>query len=129
MLLSQIIAFFTWLWTLNGVKALTISIIVNLTVALAAAVRTSTFKPHKIADFLFKQLAPYVLVYGVIKAIALETPNTPYAAITPIVWGILEINLAANLIENLGWLGVPLPQWLKVLVSKQIHNPVEPPRY
>ena len=126
MLLSQIIAFFTWLWTLNGVKALTISIIVNLTVALAAAVRTSTFKPHKIADFLFKQLAPYVLVYGAIKAIAMDTQ---YAALTPIVWALMETVLAANLTENLGWLGIPLPQWLKVLVSKQIHNPVEPPRY
>lgn len=112
---NQIIEFFKWLWTLNGVRALTIHILVNLGVALAAALRTKTFKLHRISDFLFQKLAPYIIVYGIVKAIAMDTPMSWLANAA---WVVLETTLLANLIENAEKLGLKLPPVISVLVSK-----------
>ncbi len=112
---NQIIEYLRWLWTLDGVKGLTIHVLINLGVALAAALRTGEFKPHKLAEFLFRKLAPYVLVYGMVKAIAMDTPQAWLATAALVV---IETTLLADLIENAEKLGLRLPSALSILVSK-----------
>lgn len=121
---NSIVEFLQWLWTLDGVRTLSINIIVNLVVAIAAAIRMGEFKFHKLGDFLFRKLAPYVLVYGIVKAIAMDTPM---AWLAQAAWTILEATLLADLLENAEKLGLRLPASLARLISKLTNFTVDPP--
>ena len=97
-----------WLWSLAGVRFLIGHTLVNVTVAVAAAVRDEEdgFQLEKLLNFLGKKLAPYVIVYGVAKWFGMDAGLDWLA---PAVWLLIEATLAADLVGNLGRLGVPLP--------------------
>jgi phage-related holin len=113
--MDAITQFFLWLWTLDAVRFIAAHVVVNVVVALAAALNTSDFKPHKLAEFLSRKLLPYVIIYGVVKAIGMDAGLD---ALAPVVFAIIEATLVADLVENLAKLGIPLPEAMKRAVSK-----------
>lgn len=114
--------FFLWLVTLAGVKFIAVHTVINLVVAVAAALKDGQFKAHKLADFLVRKLAPYVLVYGAAKAIGTEA-NLEWLATA--AFALIEATLLADLTENLGFLGVPLPEAIEAWVSKSEVTEIE----
>ena len=70
----------------------------------------------KLVEFLTKKLLPFVAVYVIAKVFGDEAG---LAWLAPAVWAIVETTLTANLMDNLGKLGVPLPAALaRVLVHR-----------
>ena len=82
------------------------NILLNWAVAVAAAMTTGTFELKKISEFLWKKILPLMGVYfvGVALGGAVESE-----AIVNVVFAALEVRLLADLVENLGKLGVKLP--------------------
>jgi len=97
------------IWSYAGVKILVGNVLINVVVALAAAQKTGTLDLSKLAEFLTKKLLPFIAVYVVCKVFG-ESAGLIWLA--PATWTIIEATLAANLIDNLGKLGVPLPEAL-----------------
>jgi len=106
-----------WLWSLAGVKFLVGHTLINVVVAVFAAVRDESdgFQFRKLLDFLGKKLAPYVIVYGVAKWFGADAGLEWLA---PGVWLLIEATLTADLADNLGKLGIPLPERVASALGK-----------
>ena len=102
-------AWLAWVWTLVGVRFIVGHVLVNLVVAIAAGMYTGEFQLKRVGEFLYRKLAPYVLVYAAVKAIGIDAGLEELAGA---VWVIIEVTLAGDLAENLKVLGVPVPEWL-----------------
>ena len=113
--LERVGVFLGWLWAQFEVKFLVGHILVNTVTALAAAIKTGDFKMYKLVEFLYRKLLPYVLLYTVFR-IGGEVAGL--GGLDKIVFGLIEVALWADLIENLGRLGVKLPGGIKRAVSK-----------
>jgi phage-related holin len=109
--------FFVWLWSLDGVKMITLHTIVNVVVAVMAAIHVGELRLHKLAEFLYRKLLPYVIIYGVVKVIGVDAGLDWLA---PAVFTIIEITLASDLAENLARLGIPMPEAVMKLVRKEV---------
>ena len=109
---QTVVAFLAGLWAMWEVKFLTFHILVNVVVALAAAIHLGEFQLAKIGEFLYKKLLPYLLVWAVAKVAA---DATNLGALALAAWAILELNLVGDLADNLSKLGIPLPDWLTKL--------------
>jgi hypothetical protein len=112
---NSILEFLTWLWTLAGVKFIVYHTAVNLVVAVAAALKVGGFKPYKLAEFLTRKLAPYVLIYGAVKAVGMDIGLEWLSAAA---FALIELTLASDLAENLDLLGIPMPEAVRNLVKK-----------
>ena len=104
------------IWSYAGVKIIVGHVLINVVVALAAAQYTKTMDLSKLAEFLTQKLLPFIAVYVVCKVFG-EGAGLPWLA--PATWVIIESTLAANLIDNLGKLGVPLPNALARVTGKR----------
>lgn len=98
------------------VKFLVCHIVINLVVALAAALKIGDFSLHKVAEFLTKKLLPYVLVYFVVR---IAGDAAGLGALALVAWGAIEAALVGDLLDNLSRLGLPLPDGLKRAVTKR----------
>jgi len=87
-------------------------IVINWVVAVAAAMATGTFELKRLSEFLWRKILPLMGVYfaGVSLGGAISA-----GAVTDAVFIVLEARLLADLVENLGKLGVTLPDALKSL--------------
>jgi len=104
-----------FLWAMVSVQFIVYHVLLNLGVALAAAIRTGEFKFYRVWEFLYRKLLPFVLVYGVARGLG-ETANQGWLAVA--VMGLIEMSLAADLVENLARLGVPIPDAILQLIDK-----------
>jgi len=104
------------IWSYAGVKVIVGHVLINVVVALAAAQYTKTLDLSKLAEFLTQKLLPFIAVYVVCKVFG-DGAGLPWLA--PATWVIIESTLAANLIDNLGKLGVPLPNALARVMGKR----------
>ena len=104
-----------FLWAMVSVQFIVYHVLLNLGVALAAAIRTGEFKFYKVGEFLYRKLLPFVLVYGFARGLG-ETANQGWLAAA--VLGLIEMSLAADLVENLSRLGVPIPDAILQLIDK-----------
>lgn len=115
-ILSFLKSFVVLIWSFTGVKIIIGNILVNVVVALAAAQYTGSLDLSRLSEFLTKKLLPFVAVYAICKVFG-ESAGLPWLA--PATWAIIEVTLAANLIDNLGRLGIPLPNGLARIVSQR----------
>ena len=104
-----------FLWMMSAVQFIVYHVLLNLGVALAAAIRTGEFKFYRVWEFLYRKLLPFVLVYGFARGLG-ETANRGWLAVA--VLGLIEMALAADLVENLSRLGVPIPDAILKLIDK-----------
>ena len=104
-----------FLWAMGSVQFIVYHVLLNVAVALAAAIRTGEFKFYRVWEFLYRKLLPFVLVYGVARGLG-ETANQGWLAVA--VMGLIEMSLASDLVENLALLGVPIPEAVLKLVNK-----------
>ena len=104
-----------FLWAMVSVQFIVYHVLLNVGVALAAAIRTGEFKFYRVWEFLYRKLLPFVLVYAVARGLG-ETANQGWLAVA--VLGLIEMALAADLVENLSRLGVPIPEAVLKLVNK-----------
>lgn len=108
--LNTVAAFFVWLWGLGEVRFMVAHIGVNIAVALAAAIRTGEFKWHRLGEFLYRKLLPFVIVYGVARALG---DYARLGALAAAVFGLIEVSLLGDLADSLGLLGIKLPDTLR----------------
>lgn len=113
---AEIQAFFLGVWALTGVKVITSHIAFNVILAVAAAARTGEFTFAKLAEFLYRKVAPFVLAYY---AAVIFGESAGFTWLAPAVWTIVTANLAANTLDSLNVLGVPLPEAVLRLVSSK----------
>jgi len=106
---AAIVAFFTGAWAMWEVKFLLAHIVINVVVAVAAALHVGDFQLAKIGEFLYKKILPYLAVWIVAKAMG-EMANMVWLALA--VFAVLELNLIGDLADNLSKLGVPMPGFL-----------------
>lgn len=103
------------IWAYDGVKVIVGHTIVNVVVAIAAAVVTGTFELSKIAQFLIRKLLPFVAIYFIVKAFG-QAAGLEWLA--PVTWAAIEASLTGDLADNLVKLGLPLPESVKRAVVK-----------
>lgn len=103
-------------WGYTGVKVIVCHTLINVVVAVAAAVHSNEFELGRIGEFLYRKLAPFVLIYYVVK-VAGEAAGLGYLA--PVVWGVIEATLMGDLLDNWSRLGLPLPSAAQRYVVKR----------
>ena len=94
------------IWGDVVVKFIVCHILLNVVLALAAAIATSNFRLYRLWVFLYRKIIPMVVVYSVARLIA-RGAGVPWLATAVLV--VLETRLFADLLENLKKLGVPVP--------------------
>lgn len=102
-------------WEYPGVKLIVAGVVLNVVLAVAAALRTGSFSFQLLADFLVKQLAPYVLVYF---GFSLLGDAAGFAWVSTAVLALITASIAARIVANLADLGVPIPERVVRVVNK-----------
>lgn len=103
-------------WSYTGVKIIVCHTLINVVVAIAVALQTNSFELSRVGEFLVRKLAPYVLVYYMLK-VAGEAAGVAFLA--PIVWAVIEATLTGDLLDNWSRLGLPLPESIQRFVVKR----------
>ena len=93
-------------WNIWEVQVVTYHITLNLAVALAAAIRTNTFEFAKVAEFLYRKMLPYLIVFIVASTAG---ASLGMAWLATAVWALIEMSLMGDLVDNLKKLGIPIP--------------------
>lgn len=105
-------------WAFDGVKFIVLHIVINVLVAVAAALKTRTFSLAKLADFLISKLLPYVTVYV---AVTLFGAEIGLSALAPLVWAVITATLLGDLMDSLTQLGLQLPESIRKFVVKGLN--------
>jgi len=103
------------IWAFDGAKVIICHTVINVVVALAAALMTGEFQLAKLGEFLIKKLLPYTAVYVVVKVAGL-TAGLDWLA--PATWAAIEATLTGDLADNLVKIGLPMPEQIKRIVVK-----------
>ena len=115
----QLKEFAVFLWSQPTTKFLVGSVFVNLIVAIAASVHLGEFKLYKTAEFLYRKLLPYTLIYAATRLVAEWVDVTWLSAAA---FAAIEASLLADLLENVTAVGlkheVKLPDGLFRAVVK-----------
>ena len=105
-------------WSFDGVKFIVGHVVLNVIVAVAAALKTKTFSLSKLADFFVAKLMPYVIVYFGAKLLG---DSIGVAALAPLAWGVITATLLGDLVDSLAQLGLQLPEAIKQFVVKGLN--------
>lgn len=108
-------AFLLVVWAFDGVKVIVGHTIVNVVVAIAAALVTGEFELARVGEFLVKKLLPFVAIYFIVKAFGAAAG---LEWLGPVAWTAIETSLTGDLADSLVRLGLPLPDGVKRLVVK-----------
>jgi hypothetical protein len=100
----------------TGLSVIVYSVLFNLVIALAAALKSKTFDLSKLAGFLTDKILPYTVVYIIVRIMG---DAIGQAALAPIALTAIEAALAGDLLDSLNTLGLPLPAGLKAIVVKK----------
>lgn len=103
-------------WNYDGVKLITFGVLLNLILAVAVAMRTGAFSLRVLGQFLYRQLAPYVLIYY---GFRLFSDGTGFEWVGAVVLGLISAMIAGAIIEKLSELGVPIPAKLTSLFARR----------
>lgn len=103
------------IWGFDGVKFITLHVLINVVVAVAASAKTRTFSLSKLGDFLISKLLPFVAVYVVAKIFGDEIG---LSALAPAAWAVITATLLGDLGDSLAQLGLNLPQSIKQFIIK-----------
>ena len=87
----------------------------HLAVAVAASLKVGEFNFSRLAEFLTKKLAPYVLVYA---AAMILGEAAGLVALAPLALTAIELALWGDLVDNLVKLGLKLPGTIKRFIVK-----------
>jgi len=98
-----------WLWAQAEVQVIVLHVVLNLALAVAATIKTGTFVLAKTGEFLYKKLLPLVIVYGVL---AFVVQSLGYGELKLAVFAAIETGLLGDMLDNLGKLGLKLPDAL-----------------
>lgn len=109
----------TAVWAFDGVKFIVLHVVVNVVVAVAAALKTRTFSLAKVGDFLISKLMPYVTVYLVVKLLGDEIG---LSALAPLAWAVITATLLGDLGDSLTQLGLQLPEAIRQFVVKGLNS-------
>jgi len=112
---ARVREFCLWLVSIPEVKFIGAHVLINVLVALAAAIYANDFKLYKVAEFLYRKLLPYILVYTAVRIFG-DAVGLAFLAVS--VFALIEVALLADLVENLDTLGIKLPDRVYNLVSK-----------
>lgn len=115
-LVVQLIAAWAWVWAYWETKFIVYHCIVNFVLALAVSVYCKEFVLEKTLEVLWRKVLPLVAVFGVFAAFG-ETLKMDGASIA--IWALIEAKLLADMLENLGKLGVP---WVKEVRADSLRN-------
>ena len=108
-------SFVLLVWAFDGAKVIICHTLINVVVAIAAALMSGEFQLAKLAEFLIKKLLPYTAVYVVVKIAGL-TAGLDWLA--PVTWAAIEATLTGDLADNLVKIGLPLPDGIKSFIVK-----------
>lgn len=97
---------FNWLWAMPEVRFLVCQILLNTTVAIAAAISTGTFELRRVSDFLYRKVLPLVLTFAVARLVEGATSITWIDEASLI---LIESRLISDLVDNLVKLGIKVP--------------------
>ena len=104
------------IWSYDGAKVILSHTLINVVVAIAAAVHMQEFNLSKIGEFLYRKMLPYVSVYVVAKVVGV---HAGLDALSVAVFAIIEATLAGDLADNLVKLGIKLPGQVVAFIAKQ----------
>lgn len=94
-------------WNAPGVQLIVAGVLLNVALAVAVALRRGDFSFRVLADFLFQQLAPYVIVYYAFMAFG---EASGFSWVSTAVLALIAGAIGARIVEHLSELGVPIPE-------------------
>jgi len=99
-----------WLWTLDGFRAILLTIGASVGLAVAAAIYDTDdkFSFKKFFEFLWRKVVPFGVLYGAAKAISVADPA--WAWLNEVAGGAMMTNLSISIADNLRILGLPIPE-------------------
>lgn len=113
--LQPVLDFLSVFWAESQVKWILLTVGVNVLVALFAALYSGEFSFQKLSEFLYRKILPLGGTYCVFwifgQAIELE-------ALAVGTFAVLELKLAADLVESLVKMGLKLPEPLERTFTK-----------
>ena len=104
------------IWAIWEVRFVVCHILLNLSVALAAAIKTDTFEAAKVAEFLYRKLLPYLIVFAVATAVS---GALSLGWLVTALWALIEMSLLGDMVENLKKLGIPIPDKIVSLFKRE----------
>lgn len=114
---QPIMDFFAVFWAESLMRYLLFTVVVNTVVGILAGVSQNEFSFQKLAEFLYRKILPGVGTYAIFWLFGKSVPDMmPFATAS---FAAIEAKLLADLAESLGILGVPWPDTIKRIVSKE----------
>lgn len=93
-------------WATPGVSTITYSVLLNLVLAWAVAIKNRTFTLDRVADFMTQQLIPYVGVYAGAQFLG---EGAGYGWLGNVAYTLVLAKMAASILSKLKELGVSIP--------------------
>jgi hypothetical protein len=100
---------FMTVWNLPYVRYLSVHILVNFVVGVAAAIHVGVFDWAKVGDFFYRKLLPYLMVFSVTEAFG-EAAGLDWLSLA--AFGLIQLNLLTDLAGSLNALGIPVPEFV-----------------
>jgi phage-related holin len=114
-ILEQIGSFLVQLWSFPQTQITIYHVLINVVVALAAAIRAKDLDINRIGEFLYRKLLPFIMVYAVVVPFS---EQTGLSWLVTSAWAVIELTLLTDLLDNLKVLGVPIPDAVMQLIKR-----------
>lgn len=106
---DQVLNFLSPILNDPTIKYIAVFTVVNLLVAMAAAVKNSNFQIQKVVEFLYKKLLPYV---GIYIGVTLLGEGSGFGWLSAASVVAITTALGSDLMDSLKQLGLPIPDGL-----------------
>lgn len=107
---------FAEIWATPGVSTITYSVLLNLVLAWAVAIKNKTFTLDRVADFMTQQLIPYVSVYAGAQFLG---EGAGYGWLGNVAYVLVLAKMGASILSKLKELGVPVPDGLMQYIDDE----------
>ncbi len=117
--MTEIYAFLTQVWEMWEVQFAVYHIAFNLLMACAGAIKTGEFELQRLSNFLYKKLLKNLVIFVAVK---LFGGALGYDHIAILAWGLVEMELLADLALSLKQLGLPIPEKLMQYIKREVSD-------
>jgi uncharacterized membrane-anchored protein len=92
------------------VKYIVYTVAANVILAVAASIKTGTFRLGYLANFVKSKLLPYLL--GFMAALLVAQVQTNLSSLPTAIWAAIELALIGDILSALKEIGLPVPEQL-----------------
>jgi membrane protease YdiL (CAAX protease family) len=102
-------AIIDWLVNQWDIRTIVVLIVLDLVVAVAAAIKVGVFAWRRLAEFMRTMILPYLIVYAAFSMVVWALGGTEWEAAKLAVFAFLVASLLASVGNHLKELGLEIP--------------------